>query len=399
LDVGELDWTPDGFRSFLTTLCRSSRQRPFTLKLDSCRFSSQWDETLSKLPTDIFRPVITELDLSHNSINGAAFAPLLKFLATQYGDPPHRLMYLSLSGSIAEAIGNSLLALTDFLSTRGIWGLALADVCTLRHGDLATDLIEQLRLVPGLVSLDLAGTFIPEAAVTSFLRFVRDSKSIAEVSLDRSRIDDVDHLLAIYESLAHSTKVLAMRSPVSDLAPFAGDADAQAVLGQIAKKRPVASARDRLQLYLSLFGDFETRLPNLSPGLTENRLFESDFRNPIPSVFQVTRDAEADAESDPLASLAVESAVGGKYGVLPPTVAPATPPAFGLTVPAIFGTVELPHDPAAARMNPEMDLSMISLELAPSIQAHAGMTVSVFAQHTVFEPKVVAILPVVKFSQ
>jgi hypothetical protein len=404
LDVGASEWTADALVRFLTGVCQEGSKLPLALKLDRSRLNCSWHEPLSRLPLDLLKPVITELDLTGNEIDNVSISGLLAFLNTQsplLTQSAHKLTYLSVSDCFHTNVPNCVQLLMEFLGKRELWGLAIGDTCDENKADIVNVLIEQLRQIEGLTSLDLTGNFLQESAVTSLLEFLRDSPSIAEIAYDRSGITNPDQMLYLYENLVSSHHILAVNRPISDLKPIAHWAEAKRIQARLANRRSFATPQQRLSLYLSLFGDFEARVvppciwPDVETGEDEP-LVDVPFVNRIPSlIMAASRPSEAGV--DPLAAMVVEYvATTGKFGIVPPTAPPPdSAPATPLQFPAVFGTIA----PTCEIMqHEEVNLAQIAAELAPTMLAAGGKIPSIFSDFPPVNPREVGIAPLIRFA-
>jgi hypothetical protein len=272
----------------------------------------------------------------------------------------------------------------QFLSARELWGLSLCDICTEGHADLMDDVISKLHQIRGLASLDLSGNYLQESAVSALLRFLADSTSISEIAYDRSGITDTDRILAIYGALARSRRILALRTPIGDLAPVSGWADGQRIEGRLNAKRPFSTHHQRLALYMALAGQARTRLAR-PIGDDDWRPLGKTFRNPIPAI------SDRAEVKGPLGVLLREK-VAAPPGVTPPTVAPAQAAATPFVLPAIYGTM----DPANQAVQYEqVDLAAIGEQLAVNLQRYGGQIKSIFSEQIPEDPREVAMAPFV----
>jgi hypothetical protein len=137
-------------------------------------------------------------------------------------------------------------------------------------------------------------------------------------------------------------------------------------------------------LFLSLSGDFATRAAR-PPVVAEEDdddtpqppLFETNFLNPIPSLFTLATLATVDVSVDPVASMVAEYvAISGRYGIIPPTAPPPTPPEGPMLMPSIFATMQSPkevHEEITVPFDPYCpDIQQFSAQVAAALQKSQG---------------------------
>lgn len=404
LDLGDCVWTAPAMSSFLSTLLRRGRHFPLIFNLDQSQFESgTWFDVFSKLPVDQFKPAITEFDMSGNVMDVKEVEAFVKVLSTQspvLEQGGLKLAHLSLARCFTRDFEECFRLLSKFWSIRSLWGLNLSEVCDKEHADALRFVIEDLREIQGLVSVDLSGNPFDEVAASSLVAFVRESPSIAEIGLDGIALDS-DILLRLYDPIVNSNRVLAMNSPIRSLEDLSSidDARARRIYGKLYMKRKLATPHQRLLLYLSLSNIHGVRVMRPYEDVDEGEndpLFESGFRNPIPSLSEVS--SSLNTALDPLAYMVIECiSTSGQSGVLPPTVPPMTPPPTGdLLLPSVFATIasvatDFPHVDETGD-----EIFAASEELANSI---TGEPVSIFGNHQECDPRRVMCIPVFNFVQ
>lgn len=408
LNVGDCEWSPESLTAFLHTLCRWKRPLPLALDIDHARVNS-WSTVFSHLPLEGLRSVITELNMNNNVMDSSCFEQFLLFLATQsllLTNSPSKLMYLNLSSCFVDKVSDCIAQLLRFFLMREIWGLSLCDIITPASADVMDNLLNQLSDIQGLVSLDIRGNFVQDSASQCLLRFVRDSQSIAELAFDRCGITDNDQLLYLYESLLLSPHIIAFQKPIDDIKPISHRNETKRISNLLKMKNRRSTIKERLSLYLTLFGDFTTRvvspiidivevsaseveqekqpahpptpkIPTAGPatptvtfavgkkvprplfsidstqaiGFNPERtcnklmLYENIFKSPVQNLFKKFADKSNETREDPLASIVAENIITcGTYGMVPPTTPPMKPPQNKFELPSIFATMQPLND-------------------------------------------------------
>ena len=402
LDIGDCDWSCHVMSSFLMALLRWGRRLPLALKLDHSRLSEQWSDVFVLLRPESFRAVLTELDFSYNAMDVRTFELFLTFLASQspvLTQTPKKLMHLSLSHCFSEDIERCMQLLGEFFSARELWGLSICDTCGESQVEQMMFLIERLRDIQGLISLELSGNFLDDAASDALIQFIHDSPSIAEIGLDWTKMGDVDRLLDLYERIVKS-HVLAMKRPIEELAPFGAYPEVKRLNAKLVMKRQFSTTYQRIYLYLSLFSDFATRFirPYTETDLhDDDPLFENNFRNPIPSLYTVALMSNIDTTVDPLASMVAEYvSTSGRYGIVPPTAPPPDPPSGEFELPAVFATMD-PNTDDEDGIDEALDLTSISREIGATMHRD-GEHPSIFSNNKRYDPKAMMCLPLADFS-
>ena len=418
IDVGECEWTADALTSFFTSMCRWTRKMPLALIMDSCKPNKVWGQVFSSLPVESFRPVITELNLSGNNFDSRTFEKLLRFLDTQsplLSGSQTKLMHLALSKCFRdEEVDNCLEQLTRFFSVRELWGLEICDICDATKNDVLTKFISSLNDIQRLTSLNIAGNVLSQQSARALINFIQESLSIAELSMDRSGIRESDQLVWLYDTLLSSTHILSFNRPIEDLAPIAHFNEVKKINSKLAMKRQLCTTLQRLSLFLSLSGDFATRVPRpieaenddaaIDQGNTSELLFEQNFVNPVPSLFTLASLTNVDMSVDPLASMVTEYIVtSGRYGIVPPTAPPPEGPKTQFALPVIFATMQLadeiePDDEECEFDPNENDLSELSAMLGAKLKEDAPQLSVMHPAPKWTDRKTMMTIPLVEFT-
>ena len=403
LDVGNCDWSRGVMSSFLLSVLRWTRKAPLALKLDRSRLSEPWMYVFAALQRESLSAVITELDMSYNEMDVQTFEKFLAVLGSQspsFTQSHKKLMYLSLSHCFTSDIEKCISLFGQFFSAREMWGLSLCDICTVDDSEHLSSLIKQLRNIQGLIAVDVSGNFFDENAMFALLRFIRDSPSIAEIGIDRTGISDTTQLLDFYKRIVRSSNILAMKRPIKELEQFESYPEVKEITTKLALKRQFSTTNQRLSLYLSLSGNFSTRIfrsyteSHLSD---DSPLFENNFRNPIASLFTVASMSHAEADVDPLASMVAEYvATSGRYGIVPPTAPPPDAPRGKLEMPAIFATMD-PNIEDEDVVDDTPDLAVLSREIGAILHEN-GEHPSIFKNEKRYDPNATLCLPRADFS-
>ena len=371
LSVSESKFSGKSLSSFLFSLCRRSRKEPLTLDLDKIDLSVPWSELFGELPLDGFHPVITELNMSDNILNSKSFDEFLNFLNTQSqlnSESQYKLMYLDISGCLKEDIESSFSKLASFFSARELWGLALCKTCTSASNNIMDSIVDHLIEIRGLTVLNISSNYMQDSTTTKFLHFVRESKTIAEICVDNCEIQDPEQMLWFYECLVLSPHILSFNPIIKDLEPVSQYNEAKRIKDRLLRKRPFSTCHQRQSLYLSLYGDFETRIinPISQNDLITDPLFETTFRNPVPSLFTLASLSTIDTSVDPLASMVTEYiATSGKCGIVPPTAPPPEKPEKLFELPSIFASMQMyVEDEPSLALNKSNKMNDISKNLA-----------------------------------
>ena len=389
IDVGNSEWSPESLTSFFSSICRWTRKMPLALIVDQLEPQDLWNSIFSSLPVESLRPVITELNLSCNKFDSGSFEQLLRFLETQsplLSNSHTKLMHLSLSNCFNNDVEQCFEQLINFFSVRELWGLELCDIITSTNSDVLSRFISDLTEIQRLTSLNLSGNFINSTSARSLINFVQESLSIAEIGMDRSSIQESDQLIWLYDSLMNSSHILAFNKPIQDLSPISHFNEVKKINSRLLMKRQLSNTHQRLSLFLSLSGDFSTRVPRIfninnsfdediiEGSNTSELLFEQNFMNPIPSLFTLASLTNIDMSVDPLASMVTEYIVtSGKFGIVPPTAPPPEAPKIPFALPVIFATMqfedEIEPDIEELDFDPnDIDLSEISIKLSEKLK-------------------------------
>ena len=416
IDVGGCEWSPDALTAFFTSICRWTRKMPLALILDSCKPARIWSQVLSALPVESFRPVITELNLCNNVFDSRTFEKLLRFLDTQsplLSGSQTKLMHLALSKCFNGLdVESNLEQLTHFFSVRELWGLEICNICDSQNTDVLTKFISSLTDIQRLTSLNIAGNYLSQAAARALINFIQESLSIAELSMDRSGIKESDQLVWLYDTLLSSTHILSFNRPIEDLAPIAHFNEVKKINSKLASKRQLSTTHQRLALFLSLSGDFATRVPRpfeesdnsaIDQSNTSELLFEQNFVNPVPSLFTLASLTNVDMSVDPLASMVTEYIVtSGKYGIVPPTAPPPDAPKTPFALPVIYATMQLadeiePDEEFEFDAN-ENDLSELSKMLSAKLKDDAPQLSVMHPAPKWTDRKTMMTIPLVEFT-
>ena len=375
LDVGGTKWTAKSLASFLSEVCKRSRRAPLALSIDSAQLDVPWTDVFRAIPMESLNPVVTELNFANNEMNAKSMELFLRFLDTQtpkFSLLPVRLQHLNVSHCLkTEPLVNSL---CQFFSMRELWGL---EIC----GSRPTLSFAQ---IPNLYSLNIGENDFEQTCVNTLLKFLRESSTIAEVGVDSIKFPDIPLMMSFYKDLVGISSILAFKCPTEMFSKFGKYSETQAVRASMRSKRRYSSTQDRLQLFLSLSGDFSTRVAKtieISESTDKDHvsspLFERTFHNPIPSLFSLATVTAVDTGVDPVASMVTEFvATSGKHGIVPPTAAPSDPPDGPLRLPAIFSTLESKHemdDSYSLPFDPDSsEISKLSVEVAETMQKSQG---------------------------
>ncbi|KAH0795068.1 hypothetical protein GPJ56_001023 [Histomonas meleagridis] len=407
LNVGDSNWIPNSLSSFLSTICRRSRKFPLVLELDKTHLTIPWDEFFNLLPLESFHPSITELNMSYNKFDSKSFNEFLRFLETQTPltneNTQHKLMHLSISGCFSKEVEKCFTDFSNFFSTRELWGLSLCDVCTITNPDVMDSLIDMLFNIYGLTSINISSNYIQDSAAKKFLHFISESPTIAEVYIDKCEINDPEQMLWFYECLMLSPHILAFNSVIKDLIPFRHYDEVKRINNRLLRKRPFSTQHKRLYLYLTLYGDFQTRIINPPYKVNDHindSLFDTAFINTVPSLFTLASRTTIDTSVDPLASMVTEYiATSGKYGIVPPTAPPpeAADRVFGL--PSVFATMQMYIDEEPG-LGVEMGtkLNELSKSLAEAFNTD-GKRISVFASNKLESGNDMTTIPLIDFGK
>lgn len=418
VNVGECEWTPDALTAFFTAICRWTRKMPLALIIDGTKPAKIWSQVFASLPIESFRPVITELNLSYNTFDSRTFEKLLRFVDTQsplLTNSQMKLMHLALNHCFKDVDVESCLdQLTKFFSVRELWGLELCNTTEYSKTDVLTKFITSLTEIPRLTSLSIAGNSFSSSAARALANFIQESLSIAELCLDKTSIKESDQLVWIYDLLLSSPHILSFNRPIEDLAPIAHFNEVKKINQKLAMKRQLSTTNQRLSLFLSLSGDFATRVPRPIETDTDDPipeqvntselLFEQNFVNPVPSLFTLASLNSVDMSVDPLASMVTEYiATSGRYGIVPPTAPPPEAPKTQFALPVIFATMQLQDeiDPEAddLEFDPnETDLSDISALLGAKLKEDAPQLSVMRPAPKWTDRKTMMTIPLVEFT-
>lgn len=375
LDVGECTWTVKSFAAFLSELCKRPRRLPLALSVDGAKLDGSWENVFRSVSVDSLSPVVTELNFANNELDSKSMEVFLRFLDSQvpkFSLTPTRLQHLNVSHCLkTESLVNSL---CSFFSVRELWGL---EICGARP-------TPNFASIPNLYSLNIGENEFDQKCVSILLKFLRESSSIAEVGVEQIKFDDIPLMMSFYKDLVEISGILAFKCPTELFNSHSKYSETKIIRGNMRSKRRYSTTQDRLQLFLSLAGDFSTRVAKtieISESTDKDHvsspLFEKNFHNPIPSLFTLAALATGDTSFDPVASMVTEFvATSGRYGIVPPTAAPPTAPEGPMRLPAIFSTLEsrdeieqsyeIPFDPGSS------EISKLSAEVAETMQKAQG---------------------------
>ena len=182
---------------------------------------------------------------------------------------------------------------------------------------------------------------------------------------------------------------------------------------KLVMKRQLSTTHQRLALFLSLSGDFATRVPRpfekendnslVDQSNTSELLFEQNFINPVPSLFTLASLTNVDMSVDPLASMVTEYIVtSGKYGIVPPTAPPPEAPKTPFALPVIYATMQLadeiePDEEFEFDAN-ENDLSELSVLLGAKLKDDAPQLSVMHPAPKWTDKKTMMTIPLVEFT-
>lgn len=372
--MGDCEWTSESLVSFLTCLCSWKRKKPLSLQLDKCKtnFSD------FKFPTKNLQPVLSELNFSDNVFSSDTFQQFLSFLDTQspvLSENSIHLMYLSLSRCFPYETEKCMKMLIDFFSKRDIWGLELLDIFSKWNNSIFCFFLEQLSVIDGLVSINLIGNVFDSKSIQLLQKFIQKSQTIAEIGIDQTQIIDLEQLTNFYDSVLTSSHILAMKQPIQDIISIKENTDVSNLNSLLQEKRRMSTIVQRTELFLSLFGSYDIQI--VSPISNEpndfslsNPLLDSNFSNPLKSIFTSQIQSDFDDSIDPLAHLVTEYVVfTGRIGIGPATAPPTEPPTSSFLLPSIFTTIsyedEMDYD--------QIDFEKLSVELAQNLSKNNKM--------------------------
>lgn len=349
LDVGDCTWTSESFISFITSVCRRNRRHPLALSVDKAKIDAQWNEVFENLPYDTLTPVITELDISNNLFDLPSFELFLKFIDTQtplFSQANNRLLHLSLNHCWNEKTKDTsedcLQKLTTFFETRELWGL---EICGVKP---TMDLLK----ISNLHALNIGGSFYDQSCLTTLTDFINKSTTIAELGIDNIKCKDVNSMLQFYLNLSQNPRLLAIDTPTMLYKEFQTYNEVKKIKANLLNKRTFSNTHQRLSLFLSLAGDFATRIVQLidveekdddtseSFANKPEYLLDAKYHNPVPSLFTLATLVNIDVNVDPIAAMVTEYvATSGRFGIVPPTAPPPEPPKTEFGLPSIFATM------------------------------------------------------------
>lgn len=346
LNLGASEWFAGAFQSFLTQLCRQKRRTPIALWIDSTHMDALWSDVFDNLPLESLEPVITELNFSRNELDLKSYERFNSFLETQSpllagtAQYPNKLAHLNISHSFSFDISNCVDRLFAFFEARDVWGL---EICGIQPS-------AELANIRGLHSLNIGDNQFDANSAHILKTFVRESPTIAELGIDNVEFKDVSAMMTFYLDILTNPRILAFARPNMLLQKYPTFNETKKIRELLQQKRSFPTTAERLQLFLSLSGDFATRVAR-PPAVAEEddtgdlRLFEANFINPIPSLFTLATLSTVDVSVEPIASMVAEYvATSGRYGIVPPTAPPPQAPAYQMVMPAIFATIQSPAE-------------------------------------------------------
>lgn len=363
LNVGDSEWTEEALVSFMSAICRRLRRLPLTLIMDHCRTDSTWSEVFERLPTESLLPVITELNISYNFFDTRSFASFLVFLETQTPfqiQSNKKLLHLNVSHCFSEKGASpkkkknmqnekdifdahsdeSMSKLIEFFSKRDLWGL---EICGCQPK-------KELININDLHALNIGDNVFDRSAIETLENFVSISPTLTELGIDNIQFPDVKTMMQFYSQMFTYSKILAFEPLNSLFTDYPEYNETKHFKIFLNSKRKMSNPRQRLSLYLTLTEDFSTHVAqdiqfneedeSVAEICTQsNLLVETQFSNPVPSLFTLATLNTVDLTVDPVASMVAEyAATSGKYGIVPPTNAPPTAPAQIFMIPSIFST-------------------------------------------------------------
>lgn len=354
LDAGDCDWASEAFIAFLSSICRRNRRHPLALSIDHSKIDVQWNEVLENLPLESLVPVITELDLSYNDFDTTSFELLLKFIDTQtplLSHSNHSLLHLALNHCwndfTKSAAPDCIEMLTSFFESRELWGLEICGV---------PPSLSFLKIT-NLHSLNIGGSYYDATSIDTLNEFIQQSASIAELGVDNVQTKDVNSLLQFYLSLSQNPKLLALDQPTVLYKNYSQYNEVKKIQANLTNKRQFSNTHQRLSLFLSLTGDFSTRVVQAAQLEDRNdeigdtfsnkpdSLLDAKFSNPIPSLFTLASLTNVDVSVDPIAAMVTEYvATSGRFGIVPPTAPPPEPSNQQFKFPSIFSTMQLQNE-------------------------------------------------------
>jgi hypothetical protein len=342
LNLGESQWTTNALISFLGELCRSRRRTPLSVWLDLSRVDTSWGELFAGLPLESMEAVITELNFSKNVLDAKSFEAFARFLATQspsLSTYSNRLTHLNISHCFGFDATACVSRMLSFFEGREIWGL---EICGVQP-------VLGLNDIRGLHSLNIGDNVFDDRASRILMYLVLRSPTLTELGVSNVELADVSAVMAFYTELLHAPRILAFERPTGMLRRYHTYSETKDIKDLLKNKRNLSCTTERLQLFLSLSGDFATRVAK-PPVVTEESddddkpaspLFETTFSNPIPSLFTLATLTGMDVEVNPVASMVAEYvATSGKYGIVPPTAPPPNAPTTQMATPAVCATMQ-----------------------------------------------------------
>jgi hypothetical protein len=342
LNLGESEWSAGAFRSFIAALCRRKRRTPLALSVDATRVDGSWGQIFHNLPLESLVPVVTELNFSRNSLDAKSYERFNQFLETQSPllagttQYPNKLAHLNISHCFSSDIPLCKDRLFTFFETRALWGL---EVCGIEPDS-------RLSKIRGLHCLKIGDDDFGEKSALVLKTFVRESPTIAEIGIGNIEFKEVSVIMAFYLDLLAIPRLLAFERPTLLLQQYPTFNETVKIRELLRHKRGFSNTPERLQLFLSLSGDFAARVarpPVIAEDLeaTESQLFETSFINPIPSLFTLATLSTLDVSVEPIASMVTEYvATSGRYGIVPPTAPPPSAPPSATAIPAIYATMQ-----------------------------------------------------------
>lgn len=380
LDASECKWTTETFKAFISEICRKKRHRPLALSLAGSIVDAPWENVFSTLPYESMHEVLTDFDFSNNKMNAAAFTAFLKFLSSQspdctFGicDSVTRLQHLNISHCFDTDVEQCSDNLFSFFSTRELWGL---EMCGIPPSP-------KLGEIKGLHSLNIGENELDRKSMKTLTDFVKASTTLSEIGVSDISAPEVSLVVNFYKELVFTPHLLAFDRPWQFFKKYSKYTETKRIKDHIKFKRTLSTRTDRMQLFLSLAGDFATRVaPEI--GVWESTtntsyvtsLMESTFRNPIPTLFSLDTISTGDTSVEPLAAVVTEYiATSGRHGIIPPGAPPLDPPDKEMEIPAIFAT--LSPEEVDGEVDPGIDVTSdiitnLSTELADLMFVNHG---------------------------
>lgn len=350
LDVGDCEWNSRVIFSFLSMICHEKRSLPLILKIDHCQPYmsnwSSWEEIFSNILRTSIYPVITELDISRNKLGTKSFLNLFKFLETQYpNEGRFHFQFLNLdncfngfsfSSEELPLFNNILQNLVNFYTTHGIYGLSIQNIiphdCPSDFKNCFSQLIKSFCQTTKLYYLDISGNYIIQSAIKYIIDFIQTSSTISEFGLDKTGIKDQNLLLQLYDSIFSSSKLLSFTNPITDLEIYKNHPIVSNINQKLDHKSFLSTSFQRLHMYFE-----ESKCVCRSSISNPTSTFS--FRNPHNSFLKTNSVfAKPSPTQSPFDSIVTDyfNSFQERFGLLPPSSAPASPPPQPLRLPSIF---------------------------------------------------------------